>query len=100
MCIFPFGMSSSPDEIKIHRNGSVLTLTPSGEVDLVTAPTLARVLRNAAAPGVTEVRVVLGDVTFVDSTRLSALLCRWRAAEARRKVGRPPVTAERKAPPH
>jgi anti-anti-sigma factor len=99
MCIFPFGMSSSPDEIKIQRNGFVLTVTPSGELDLVTALALARVLRDAAAPPVSEVRVVLGDVTFIDSTGMSALFCGWRAAEARRKVARPPVTAERKAPP-
>jgi anti-sigma B factor antagonist len=75
-------MSSSRDEVKINRIGPVMSVTPSGELDLVTAPGLADVLRHAADGTVAEVRVVLSEVTFMDSTGLDALLCGWQAALA------------------
>jgi anti-sigma B factor antagonist len=80
MCIFPFVMSSSPDAIKIRLNDSVMTVTPSGDLDLLTAPALAAVLEKTVDRGVREVRVVMRDVAFIDSTGLSALLRRWHAA--------------------
>jgi anti-anti-sigma factor len=75
MCVFPFGMSSSRDQTKIHRIGPVISVTPSGELDLVTAPALADALRHAADRTVAEVRVVLSDVALMDATGLNALLC-------------------------
>jgi anti-sigma B factor antagonist len=73
-------MSSSPDEIKIRVNGPVVMVTPSGDLDLLTAPALSNVLERAADRATREVHVVMSDVTFIDSTGLSALLHGWQAA--------------------
>ena len=49
-------------------------LSPSGELDLYTAPELKSELLRVAAEGATRVVVDLGATTFVDSTTLGVLL--------------------------
>jgi len=58
-------------------------VTIAGEVDMATAPTLAETLVQFANGSVT---VDLGDVTFIDSSGLSALLAAER--HIRRRQGR------------
>lgn len=50
----------------------------TGEVDACAAPRLASVLREALAGPVCEVTVALQDVTFLDSSGVSAVVAAYR----------------------
>jgi anti-sigma B factor antagonist len=78
--MFPIRMCSIPDKINIQVDGSLLTVTPSGDLDLATAPALAAALESAAASGVDHIQVTLREVSFLDSTGLAALVRGWQAA--------------------
>ena len=58
-------------------------LSPKGEIDILTAPQLARRLLGLAEEGKTGVVVDLSGVTFMDSTGLSVLLNAVRALASR-----------------
>jgi anti-anti-sigma factor len=51
-----------------------LRVTPSGELDLVTAPLLAREILEAERSGDTPIVLDLDAVTFMDSSGLAAVL--------------------------
>lgn len=70
-------MKVRTDNLGPHR----VVVSPSGPLDLATAPALAEVLR-AEAPG-RDVIVDLGDATFIDSTGLAVLLNASRRSVAR-----------------
>ena len=53
-----------------------------GELDLATAPALARVLSSALDRRPAELHLDLGPLTFVDSTGIRVLLDAWHRAEA------------------
>lgn len=55
-----------------HQPG-LTRITPAGELDLVTAPLLARALREAEQ-GDTDIVLDLTGVTFMDSSGLAAVL--------------------------
>jgi anti-sigma B factor antagonist len=65
-----------------HRDGSAVTVSASGELDLGTAPALDAELRRAA-PGSTDIVVDLRDLAFIDSAGVHVLL-RWAGESARR----------------
>lgn len=79
-----FGVSSQ----RLEADGAVVQLVAvSGDVDLVVADEFGAALDEAAsAAGVDAVVVDLGEVPFMDSSGLHALL---RAADALRKAGTP-----------
>jgi anti-sigma B factor antagonist len=54
----------------------------SGEVDVQTSPALDEQLRSVADQGHPSVLVDLGEVTFLDSTGLSALIAGLRRCQA------------------
>jgi anti-anti-sigma factor len=69
--------------LSITVNGSDLLL--AGDLDVTTSPSLRAELTdliNAAGPG-TELRVVLGEVSVVDSSGLSVLIGAHKLAAAR-----------------
>ncbi len=51
-----------------------VTVTPSGQIDLATAPELANALRQARNGDVTEIVVDLGQVDFMDSAGVRVLI--------------------------
>ena len=57
-----------------------MSVAPSGELDLVTAPALRAALEAAAGGGARRIVVTLGEVTFLDSTALGAIVHGWRQA--------------------
>jgi anti-sigma B factor antagonist len=61
---------------------SIHVVAPSGEVDLITSPTLARRLLALVDEGKTHLVVDLSKVTFMDSTGIGVLL------NAVRRLGR------------
>jgi anti-sigma B factor antagonist len=67
-----------PIEIR-HVDGAV-TVVPTGELDLVTAPALRTALEEAIALAPDRIVVGLAAVTFLDSTGLGALVDGWRLA--------------------
>jgi anti-sigma B factor antagonist len=73
-------MSSIPDTINIQVDDGLLTVAPSGDLDVATAPALAAALESAATSGVNHIQVTLREVTFLDSTGLTALVRGWQAA--------------------
>jgi len=56
----------------LDREGSTATLRVEGEVDLMTAPSLAKALAEAESAG--PLTLDLREVTFMDSTGLRVLL--------------------------
>jgi anti-anti-sigma factor len=67
------------------RSNNVLTVAVSGEVDLSTARELENaILAAVQADGVTEVRVDLSGVEFLDSSGIALLLRGRRAADDQR----------------
>jgi anti-sigma B factor antagonist len=62
---------------------STHVLSPKGEIDILTAPQLARRLLGLAEEGKTGVVVDLSSVTFMDSTGLGVLLNAVRALASR-----------------
>lgn len=73
-------MSFSHDEIAIHLDAGVATVSPTGELDLATAPALRSALERAVSMGPQRIRVSLRAVSFIDSTGLAALVHGWRVA--------------------
>jgi anti-anti-sigma factor len=66
------------------RSGSLLTVAVSGEVDLSTAPEVENaILAAVCGDGVTDVRVDLSDVGFLDSSGIALLLRGRRSADER-----------------
>lgn len=56
-----------------HHDGTT-HVVPSGELDLVTAPLLARALREAEQNGGRHILLDLSAVSFMDSSGLAAVL--------------------------
>ena len=60
--------------IEKRREDDAVVLTLSGELDLASAPTLERELREAEATSPTRLVIDLAGLAFMDSTGLQALL--------------------------
>jgi anti-sigma B factor antagonist len=73
-------MASMHEGIQIQVTGNVVTVRPTGELDLATAPALRAALEEVATLAVERIVVTLVDVSFVDSTGLGALVHGWRVA--------------------
>lgn len=73
-----FGLVDEPISDEVH------VISPSGEVDMLTAPQLGRRLLSLAEEGKTALVVDLSRVTFMDSTGISVLLDALRRLSARR----------------
>jgi anti-sigma B factor antagonist len=70
----PLSELPAPFRIRVdHADPRVTTLFVAGELDLSTAPDLARVLREALDAG-RDVRLDLSAVDFIDSTGLAAII--------------------------
>jgi anti-anti-sigma factor len=76
-------MSSMHERVEIRVIEGVACVTPTGELDLVTAPSLRAALEDAVALEPTLIVVTLREVTFLDSTGLGAIVAGWRAASDR-----------------
>jgi anti-sigma B factor antagonist len=63
-----------PLEISIHQVGDVVVLTPVGEIDVWTAPTLRQSLRDLQTGSRPRVVVDLTAVPFIDSTGIGVLV--------------------------
>ncbi len=73
--------------ISCYESGGKARCRLGGELDLATEPRVRRELLGALHGGVTELVIDLGDVTFIDSTGLRALLsARNRASSLGTKV--------------
>lgn len=71
-------------ECEVNERGEWTMVVLDGEVDMASAPALERVLAAQVAAGVPRVMVDLRQVTFMDSTGLTAL---FRASETMRSTG-------------
>ncbi len=60
------------DEFFVRRDGA--TVAVGGEVDTYTSPELSRALEEVIRGGATDVVVDVAEVTFLDSSGLSALI--------------------------
>jgi anti-anti-sigma factor len=70
--------------VSVDRDGDVLTVAVSGDVDLATGPVVDRAITEAlATDGVSAVRVDLSAVEFLDSTGVALLLRGRRRADER-----------------
>lgn len=67
-------MRVAPFDIQSRLADGVLRLSVFGELDLASAPVLARRLEGLRAAGSPPIEVDLGDVTFIDASGLRALL--------------------------
>jgi anti-sigma B factor antagonist len=72
--------------IAVHREDDKVVVDIRGELDVIGAAELGGVVRDLVAEGAADVVLDLADVTFLDSTGLSALvagrnLCRSRDGE-------------------
>jgi len=65
-----------------RTEGDRLTVRVAGDIDLSTADKLGEALEEAVSRS-REVRVDLGEVTFLDSTGIRALVQGYRAAQTR-----------------
>jgi len=65
-------VSEAPFELRSSRTGDVVVVTVSGEIDLATAPEVARALESG--DDASRVVVDLSEVTFLDSSALNALV--------------------------
>lgn len=74
----------SPFHASSVRHGDDLVITVAGDVDMRTAPRLRTVVEEAVTldAGATRVIVDLGDVPFIDSSGMGALLAAKRIAES------------------
>jgi len=68
------------EQIEIRSVDGEVCVAPSGELDLVTAPALRAALEDAAARRPRRIVVTLGEVPFLDSTGLGAIVHGWRHA--------------------
>lgn len=70
-------------EIRVVDEVAFTRVSVSGELDLATVPTLSAALRGPLADPFNDIRLDLSDVTFIDSTGLTAVLearATWLAA--------------------
>lgn len=74
-----FGLLEEPVDDHTH------VVSPTGEIDAVTAPQLGRRLLGLADDGETNVVVDLSGVTFMDSTGIGVLLNSLRQLTSRRR---------------
>ena len=74
---------ASPFEATAVRHGDDLVIAVAGDVDMHTAPRLRSFVQEAVAldAGAARVVVDLGDVPFLDSSGMGALLASKRIAE-------------------
>ncbi|TDC37608.1 anti-sigma factor antagonist [Micromonospora sp. 15K316] len=68
-----------------HRETDAVTVVARGEIDLSTAGDLQREIEAAVAGPASAVTVDLGEVTFLDSAGINALLTGRRFADDHRK---------------
>ena len=83
-------------ELGTDGSGSWPVVSVAGEVDIQTSPLLERQLQSVLDQGHTSVLVDLGQVSFLDSTGLSALIgglrhCQAQGGELRLLSPRPNV---------
>ncbi len=69
-------------EIRTCWCGTSMVVTLRGEFDLSTAPELRRVVDETCMGKLDQLIVDLGEVTFIDSSGLGALLGRYRRIQA------------------
>ena len=67
-------MSDTPFELRSSRVGDAVVLSIVGEIDMATAPEVARAIDDDGRDGVHRVVVDLTEVTFLDSSALNALV--------------------------
>lgn len=67
-------MSDTPFELRSSRVGDAVVLSIVGEIDMATAPEVARAIDDDGHDGVDRVVVDLTEVTFLDSSALNALV--------------------------
>lgn len=67
MGLLPFGA-------RLQVQDDVVTIALSGELDIATAPILRKTLAPFEGNGVPTIILHLGDLTFIDSTGLHALI--------------------------
>ncbi|MCW3016103.1 MAG: anti-sigma factor antagonist [Solirubrobacterales bacterium] len=60
--------------LEVTRSPGLIRVSPAGELDLVTAPLLARALRGAERQGDADVLLDLTQVSFMDSSGLAVIL--------------------------
>ncbi|MDP7029960.1 MAG: STAS domain-containing protein [Phycisphaerales bacterium] len=60
--------------IDCATEGDVLRVTPRGEIDLSTSPSLRRSLQAALAEGTLPVEIVLSEVPYMDSSGVATLV--------------------------
>jgi anti-sigma B factor antagonist len=82
--------------IAVHREDHRVVMDVTGEVDVIGAAELDGVMRDVVAEGAADVVIDLADVTFIDSTGLSALvagrnLCRSRDGDLTLRAPSPQV---------
>ncbi|MGD9482066.1 STAS domain-containing protein [Streptomyces sp. TRM70308] len=63
--------------IRLHHTQGAVVVALSGEVDIDTAPDLRRSAHQLVDEGHQDLVIDMGDVTFCDSTGLSALIGIW-----------------------
>lgn len=69
-----------------HRDGDVLVVALCGEIDMATAPVMLTTATTALAQiDVASLRMDMSQVSFLDSSGLSALVQVHKAARERRK---------------
>jgi anti-anti-sigma factor len=79
----PINSTPSPLHVDVLRKDDIAVAMCSGELDMASAASLEARLRQALDEGARDVVVNLRDVTFIDSSGLTALLraaenARWR----------------------
>jgi anti-sigma B factor antagonist len=77
------GWKSELPELSIQPSrmrGGALRLVVSGELDMSTSSVLAAAISDALANGTKAVSVDLGEVSFLDSSGIRALIDGWRLA--------------------
>jgi len=74
------------ERIEIRVIDDIVCVAPSGDLDLVTAPSLRAALEEAAALGPARIVLTLRDVTFLDSTALGVIVHGLRIATDRGRV--------------
>lgn len=80
-------------EITTNRVGTTVVVTPHGDIDLVTSPSLKTAVHAAIDAGAEAMVIDLSDAGFLDSTALGVLVSVHRRLGRRLMVAaaRPPV---------
>lgn len=68
-------------EVRVDTERDRATVTPVGEIDLLTAPALQRAVEELLDRGAARVVVDLSEVPFLDSQGIRALLAAHRKAQ-------------------